>query len=311
MIRYYRKIIKIRAQDSPNVRHALRQKEQGEKPDGRILVPGVKTYDEYMKDRQLWDEVQQCVCLDAEFHEGAQTLMFPPAWLSRANDLADKLKGKQRKAEAIGIDPAEGGDNTAMAAIDKLGLIELVSEKTKDTSVIPGKALAFARKHRADPSRIFFDRGGGGYQIACMMCDRGHKVQTVGFQESVALEKRRGRQYLKDRIENEEQRYVYLNRRAQMYGMLRILLDPAVGSGFGIPIEYNELQRQLGLIPMSHDEEGRIFILPKQNRSGVKTEKPTLTQLLGCSPDEADALVLAVYGMQYKPPRKRRVGMGF
>jgi hypothetical protein len=42
---------------------------------------------------------------------------------------------------------------------------------------------------------------------------------------------------------------------------------------------------------------------PKQRKpDALNTDrKKTMIDLVGCSPDEADALVLAVYGLQVKP----------
>ena len=92
-MRYYRKIIKIRAEDSPNVRLALEQQRLGIIPTNEILVPGVLTWTECCKRRATWDAIRQCIGLDAEFYEGAELLLFPPEWLNRAEQLAARIKG--------------------------------------------------------------------------------------------------------------------------------------------------------------------------------------------------------------------------
>ena len=97
----------------------------------------------------------------------------------------------------------------------------------------------------------------------------------------------------------QETRYAYKNRRAEMYGELRVLLDPSRGTGFGLPSEYAELHRQLAPLPLLYDPEGRLYLPPKDKRSSTSTEL-TIKEILGCSPDEADSLVLAVYGMVSK-----------
>ena len=43
-----RKIIRIKAEESPNVRYALAEIKAGREPSHRILVPGVKTYATYL-----------------------------------------------------------------------------------------------------------------------------------------------------------------------------------------------------------------------------------------------------------------------
>jgi len=305
-MRLFRKVIRIRAEDSPNIRLALAQQRAGREPDGEVLVQGVLTWDEYLKRRATWDKVRQCVGLDAEFYEGAEVLLFPPEWLNRAEGLAEKLRGTVRHAKAVGIDPAEGGDKTAMAAVDELGLVELVSKKTPDTSVVTGEALAFMHRHGVAPANVIFDRGGGGKEHADRLRAQGFPVRTVAFGESVNLDPRRGLVLVEERMVNREERYAYKNRRAEMYGELRQLLDPArVGNGFALPNwepVYVELRRQLSLIPLTYDGEGRLELLPKNRRDGDTRE--CLTELLGCSPDEADAVVLGIWGMQNKPMRR-------
>jgi hypothetical protein len=93
-----------------------------------------------------------------------------------------------------------------------------------------------------------------------------------------------------------------------MYGDLRNLLDPSRPQGFALPAEYAELRRQLAPIPLTYDGEGRLELLPKNRRHGEEpTRRKTLTELIGCSPDEADALVLAVHAMLHQ---SRRVTAG-
>lgn len=318
---YYRKVIKIRAQDSPNVRYAEAEIRAGRTPTGSIILEGVKSYQEYRKNRELWDIVRQTISLDANFYKGADVLLYPPEWLNRAERIADSLRGRNRKAEAIGIDPAEGGDKTAMCAVDRYGIIELVSRKTPDTSMITSEALAFARKHGCPPDRVVFDRGGGGKQHADRLRNMGFRVRTVAFGESLIPEPKRGTTPLAERKDNVEDRYAYRNRRAEMFGELRLLLDPSVGiisllpdydpnrgniEGFGIPSEYGELRKQLSVFPLLYDPEGRMELPPK-NKRNPEDKKVTLIELIGHSPDEADALVLAIHGMLHAS-KKPRVG---
>ena len=305
----YRNIIRIRAQDSPNVRLGETQKRNGEKITNEILVPGVITYRDYKKRRVVFDKVKQCISLDGEFYEGAEVLMFPPEWLNRAEQLYDALKNKNRKAEAIGVDPAEGGNNTSMYAIDRLGIIEGVSKKTPDTSVIVGEVIAFAQKHGVRGENIYIDDGGGGKQHVDILRGKGYKVNAVFFGAAATPEKRRGMVKLETRKEEDEVRYVYKNRRIEMYWLLHLLLDPAAeGAGFAISSEEVKLRQQLAPIPKLTDGEGRL-LLPPKHKPATSTGKESMTQtmidLIGYSPDEADALVLAVFGMQ-----NRSVGQG-
>lgn len=294
--RYYRKIIRIKAEDSPNVRIALAEIRDGKQPSGECYIPGVLPYHEYAKRRQTWDKVRQCIGLDAEFYEGAEVLLFPPEWLNLSERRAREIQGP-RKAVAIGIDPAEGGDKTAMAAVDHLGLIELISKQTPDTSVITGEAIAFLEKHGVPPDRVVFDRGGGGKEHADRLRTQGYPVRSIGFGETSTIEHKR-ELTPENRLEQKESRSAYKNRRAELYGRLRELLDPSSrgeSQVFAIPQEYVQLRQQLAVIPLSYDDAGRLYLLPKHAREGGGE---TLDRLIGHSPDEADALVLAIYGLQ-------------
>lgn len=320
MARYYRKVIRITARESPNVALGLLQQERGVEPTGEVIIPGVLPWYDYVQRMATWDAVRRCIGLDAMFWLGAEILMFPPEWLDRAEKIARDLRGKPRWAKGLGCDPAEGGASTAMCAVDEYGLIELVSKQTPDTSVITGEAIAFMKRHNCPPERFCFDAGGGGTEHADRLRSQGYNVRAIPFGSAVSLPIRSGKHTMVKRREIVEDRYVYLNRRAEMYGDLRMLLDPAptadskgnliVSRGFGLPAEYRDIRHQLAPIPLLYDDEGRMFLLPKGRRgnedglnSAEKNRRPTLTQLIGRSPDEADSLVLAVHSMLHDAPR--------
>lgn len=308
MTRLYRKVIKIKAEDSPNVQIAIAQKDAGIEPTGEVVVPGVIGWYEYCKRRATWDAVRQCIGLDGEFYEGASVLLFPPTWLNLAEQVAARLSAK-RKGVAMGVDTAEGGDSTCWAITDYKGLIHLRSEKTPDTSVITGTTLALAQEYGIVDEMIMFDQGGGGLEHADRLRAQGHKrIRTVFFGEPVAPDPSLYIKPWDTKQEERRERYTYKNRRAHIYHLLRLTIEPIKNAqgepvaSFGLPAEYSELRRQLAPIPLSYDEEGRIYLPPKRKRDANDT-RVTLTELIGCSPDEADALTIAVYAMQDEPPK--------
>lgn len=295
MSRFYRKVIRIQGTDSPNVQLALKQQAQGFPVTEEVLIPGLLTWDLYKKRRETWDAIRQCVGLDGMFYEGAEVKMFPPVWLNRAENLARLRRLNFHLRKYLGIDPAEGGDKSTFCVIDSTGIIELLSYKTPDTTFVTAQTRALATKWNITPEDIWIDRGGGGKEHADRMALEGFEVNTVGFGEALTPDPHHGRDWVEDRLDNREERYAYKNRRAQMYGMIRQLIDP-VNEGFSIPEEYEELRRQLEPIPLLYDQEGKMYLLPKRPKDD-KDDRPTLVKLLGCSPDEADALALACYGM--------------
>lgn len=294
---YRRKVIRIRAEDSPNVRLALAQQRAGKKPTGEVIVPGCKTWEEYQENRRLWDPVQQCVSLDAEFWEGADVLMFPPEWLNRAHEIHDALLLKKRKAKAVGIDTGQGSANTVLTAADEDGILEQMSLKTPDTSRIPDIVVEFGERHGVPAERWYFDSGGGGYEHACLLRRYGYNVRAIPFGGAVSLEPRRGVRPFEQRKEQTEERAVYFNKRAELYGEFRRRLQ----QGYGVPRGLTELRRQLAPIPLTYDDNGKLKMLPKRSDD---PDKPSLEKLLGRSPDEADSAVLAHYGVFDSSKRK-------
>ncbi len=321
--RFYRKIIRICAEDSPNVRAARRCEQRGVSFDGANIIPGVINYDDYRKYRKIWDIVRQTVGLDAQFYAGAELLLYPKDWLDRANELHTRRRSLGQQIW-MGIDPAEGGDKSCWALIDEFGLFKLISKQTPDTTVIPHFTRMLMQEHRIPPENVCIDRGGGGKQAADRLREMGYEIRTVAFGEPVKQEIKRLRTSASydEKVETQEGKYVYFNKRAQLYGELSIMLDPyetgaALGlqnySGFAIPTGgiYDELRRQLAPIPKTWDRggEGRLKLLPKNN-----TEDPddprTLVKLIGHSPDEADSVVLAIHARLHKA-RAVKVGGWF
>jgi hypothetical protein len=289
-------VIKIKASDSPNVRLAEAEIAAGKQPSHTNIIPGVVSYNDYLKRRKLWDPIRQCIGLDAEFYKGTEVLLFPPEWLNASEEQDRKLRRKarikkkyERKAIAIGCDPAEGGDDTCWTVGDGLGILDKITIKTEDTSVITNKTIALIKQWEVKPQNVVFDAGGGGKQIADELGSRGYKVRTVGFGQSAMNEN--------------DQRVVYKNMRAQMYGELSSALEPYSEDNsrqqFAIPEKYDELRRQLAPIPRLYDAEGKLYLPPK-SRPTPTYKGETLRSILGCSPDEADSLVLMYHGVLYQ-----------
>ena len=300
---YYRKVIRIQATDSPNVRRELLRQQGVPESEWPPETPGVLTWAEYQQRRATWDKIRQCIGLDADFYEGAELLLFPPEWLNRAEQLAELLRGKPRKAKAIGCDPGEGGANSAWCVVDEFGILEMLSLKTPDTTVVPSTTAMLMRKWDVPAERVILDRGGGGKQHADTLEAQGLKVRSVGFGASPTLEIKRGIHSIEARRDVQEERYVYVNLRAQMFHEASLLLDPARTDGsFAISAEYTALRHQLSVMPKLTDAEGRYWLPPKSKRDEKDTRK-TLVEMIGHSPDEADAYVLAIHGMLHKSKR--------
>lgn len=296
--RCYRKVIKIKAEDSPNVKYALAEIAAGKEPTNTVIIPGVKSYAEYKKNRETWDPIKQLISLDAEFYEGAESKMYPADWLAISSQKAASLRGQYRRTVCIGCDPAEGGDDTVWTGVDDLGITFQISRKTPDTTEIVGTTIGLIKEYRLDPENVIFDSGGGGKQHADRLRYLGYDVRTIAFGEpatdlKAVIERNRTYRPTEEKWDERETRYIYKNRRAEMYHLLRLEIE----NGFAIGEEYDELIRQLKPIPLLYDQEGRIYMLPKRKKDRNSKEQ-SLTDIIGNSPDEADSTVLAVYGMR-------------
>lgn len=303
--KYYRRVIRVKATDSPNVRLGLAQLKAGQTPTDETLVPGLLSYSQYVHRRATWDNVRQSIGLDGEFWEGSELLLFPPDWMNAAEERARSLP-RLRTARGGGCDPAEGGDKTAFAAVDELGLIDLVSFKTPNTNDVVTKAIEFMAKWQIPPERFCFDRGGGGKQHVDRMREierngvRPYRhLRTVSFGESPSLPIKYGRYGVPDRKDAKEVASSYKSLRVQMYHELSQAMDPGLpGVRFAFPERYEELRRQLCVFPKRTDGDGKYILPPKQNPNDPD-DVDTLIAMIGHSPDEADAVVLAYHAMTH------------
>jgi hypothetical protein len=362
---FYRRVIQITAEDSPNVQYSKAEVAAGKPPSGKVIVPGVLPYDDYVKRHSLWDEVRKCIGLWGKFWRGADLLLYPPHWLNRAELLSEILaaSGVERRAEGMGVDPAEGGDRSSWSIVDRYGLMFQTAAKTPNTTVVRTTTMALMREFDLQPDQVCFDAGGGKEHADSLRDDFGLPVRTVRFGVPYAEDPRRGTTSLKKRLGLIEGRYAYKNTRAMMYHTVRMLMDPARAStavakkklrervgdtsnldradevrhllrgvrglegalsgpdgeklraeeeaaendplnGFAIPAEYHELRRQMSLIPLTYDNDSRLYVIPKDKPNRENEYRgQTLKKLLGCSPDELDSLVLAVHAMVEKPRR--------
>lgn len=324
---FLRKNLTIDVEASPNVRLARAQIAAGKEPTGEIIVPGLKGWHEYQDNLRTWDPIQQCIKLFAKWYRGKEVRLFPQEWLDRALQIGRELRGSPRKAEGMGVDPAEGGDKTAICVVDKYGIIELWSDKTPDTASIQDKVIEIFKRYNVHESKVYFDSGGGGKQHVDNLVRQGYKFHAIAFGEGVSLPPQRSKRMFDDRVDVKEDQGAYTNRRSAMYGEAAILFDPFKKpesnadeydeqgnfyrkgtttvrgiQNFGIPPDgpqYGELVRQLAAMPKKYIE-GKLYLPPKSKRGKENTGEKTLTELLGRSPDEADAFVLAVYAMTGK-----------
>lgn len=295
---FHRWVTRIQATDSPNVQLALLQMARGETPTNEIIVHGVKPWSEYQKNLKIWPEAQQTVSLWADWYEGAEDKLYPLAWRQFSTTCYAKLKGKRRTAKSIGVDTGQGKANTSVAVVDEYGLMYLESRKLKNPKDVVRMVVRVATRFSVPWHKVFFDLGGGGHEYAGFMREMGYAVRTVAFGGGATKEREPGLKSFDEKTEEDDIKLGYTNKRTEMYGKLSERMDPARGSGFTIPndrAEYAELHRQMAPIPRRYDSRGKLWLPPKYKHD-PESNTQTIHDMIGCSPDELDATVLAEYG---------------
>lgn len=311
--RYVRKVIHIAAEDSPNVAYALKEIEAGKEPSGAILIPGVIDYFDYKMRLKKWDAEAICIGIKGRFYESKDNKLYPVDWIQHAEQLATTITNFNRKPVAMGIDPGEGSAKSSWSVVDEVGLIDLNSFQTPNTSDIVKHTIGLIKKYSLHPQQVLMDRGGGGKQHADRLRELGYDIRTISFGGRVRIDPTRpGVQGVGiDAIEAVELKWTYASMRAQMYGEFREMLDPYAYTDqaeprFALPQRFKELRRQMEPIPLIRDNQGRITIPPKNPMPGYKG--PTLLSIIGKSPDELESTILAVHGLLH-PVQQLEMGI--
>lgn len=323
--RMIRRVLHLSAYDSPNVQMGFAQASRGLEATDEILVPGVLRYSDYVKRKATFDAVRWRIACEGWFYEGAELLMFPPEWLDLAHEFARARPPRERRC-FLGVDVGEGGDESSWCVGDRYGVVHEEAERTPDTNVIPRRTMEVMKRFGIAGEDVVFDRGLGKPHADRLRGDFGLNVRTVAFGAAVGYPQEEDildAPWLDERRERDklEQAFTYKNRRAQMYYEAALLLDPArlrqpLPEGetyadpsltryegrltqsvpYAIPEHLTELRRQLAPIPKTRDGEGRLWLPPKKKDKENSTLK-SLTEIIGCSPDRADAFVLMTHLM--------------
>lgn len=308
-----RKVIQLDGEMSPNVKAGRLAREKG-LPPPPPLVPGVLSYEWMVRRESLWDEETQARCLHGVFWEGAESMLTPYEWLDHAMSKSrwEKLNKTERRPVAMGVDVAEGGsDKTIWTVIDRSGVVSQTSYDGGDAVEIAKRTMQLADEHHLFPNQIAIDAGGGGKQVGDFLrhglpmgdgSTRTASLKVVAFGESPGADDTGRGKGKKKRMawSDIDPTKAYKNRRAEMYGNLRSLLNPVQPDGrepFMLGPDAWELRKELQPIPMLHDGEGKMYLPPKDEGSAAKKGVVCLRKLIGHSPDRADSLVLAIHAM--------------
>lgn len=164
----------------------------------------------------------------------------------------------------LGIDCAgSGGDNNEFVVVDDVSILEKVTIQIADTYQLYNIANDLIKKY--DIRRVNIDcTGGFGNGIADMINHKNNiAVNRINFAQKPNND-------------------IYLNARAEMY----FNLVDKIKEGFYI--DDLEIKEELQFTTYNINGTGKTLLCPKN----------TIKEMIGRSPDSADALALALYDMQ-------------
>lgn len=219
-------------------------------------------------------------CPAEAFQNSGQESYIPGRLVMQARRCED---AEPHGALVVGLDPAyTGEDRTVFCFRQGRKVIKLDKYMHKDTMEVAGLAVQILRD--TDCARMFIDIGGVGAGVVDRLRELGygHRITAVNFGEKP--------------IDGTK----YLNKRAEMYGLLKEALEE---QPFSIPDD-DELHADLIGPMFSYDSLTRLKL---ESKADMKKRKVR-------SPDMADALVLTfaypVHVPDDKPKRYRGSGNG-
>jgi len=319
--RFNRRVVHIDGDDSPNVKLGKKMAEAGVKGPYPSIIPGVLSYSDYIYRETKWDNFNRTTRLHGLFYEGDDTQMFPPDRMDAAENAyasVSMVEYGKRGPFYLGVDVAGGGrDSSCWVVLDRLGIYEMIVKSTPDLTQIPDITLAVMARHRIESKNVCIDATGLGEGPVASLRRKGRQVRGVSFSQSASRPK------------------IYCNVRAEMYmeagkrfdvdlwvfakdvaadgtiteqpgNFVKCMSYNINGQDRG---EYEMLREELQSMPLNIDGDGRIWLPPK-NKDPRRPNVECLHDILGRSPDRADAFVLAVHAMRRKETKMARRVIG-
>jgi hypothetical protein len=322
-----RRVIHIDGDDSPNVQAGKIAASKGVQAPPPI-IPGLMTLEWMQRRQSIWDEETVVRRLHGRFFEGMQSMLIPYDWLEHAMspERWRAFQMTERSALAMGVDVAQGGrDKTVWTVVDRRGIIKQILSGDGDGVIIAERTLAMMHEHDLAPSQVAMDAGGGGSTIADML-RHGIRDRVTGSMENAPVrvvqfgerpgsdDSGRGKgKHKRTAWSDVDPTKAYCNRRAEMYGRLRAMLNPCQPEGmepFLLGPDAWELRKELAPIPLLHDNEGRMRLPSKDDARASRAGETSVTKLVGHSPDRSDSLVLALHAMAYGRQKPKPINMG-
>lgn len=200
--------------------------------------------------------------------------LIPSEWIQAAMDRWKAQPHNKAPQCAIGVDPVRGGNDSLVIAPRYDGwyapLVKMEGKKAKDGPTIAAEVL----KVRTDQSVVIIDMGGGygGSPYDCLITNINDDY----------IKQHKGSEATHERTLQGNQ--TFYNKRAWVYYRFKEALDPNQPGGSPIALPPDpKLFAMLCAIRLKQDDLDVIQLETKKD----------LVKRIGCSPDEADAVVMA------------------
>lgn len=245
---------------------------------GQEIIPGLCTRGWVEERRREWGEGTPMwkSRVMGDFPDDADDSLIPLSWIEKANT---RWQAKRNSVPvwgvpSYGVDVARFGEDSSVSAPyhpDVRCVAQLERFPKLSTMETAGRVITMARESNESDFRIDGDGLGAG------VYDR--VAEEIGAR---AVEMRGGM--------SPRDKAKFVNRRAEWYWNLRTLLDPKGDTPIGLPPD-ERLASQLTSIRWAQNSRGLIKIESKDEmrKRGMK------------SPDEADAVAMAVAEVYSKP----------
>lgn len=217
--------------------------------------------------KQLLQEWIDTRGLDSDFVKVRVRGMFPSAGSKQLIpiDLIEEAARRniseqevKRQPVVLGVDVARfGDDRTVLAVRQGLWLKDITTFSGLDTMAVAERVMQAVWKHK--PDAVFIDGGAMGAGVIDRLRQLNYQVSEVNFGGSAVDAER------------------YANIRTEMYVKCKDWLM----AGGGLP-DIPDLKAELSVVEYDFNARGKIILAPKED----------IKELLGRSPDLADAVVL-------------------
>ena len=203
-----------------------------------------------------------------QFDEAGTDTLIPLAWVEAAIERNNEIVSTLSDISSIGCDVAEFGRDSSQVFIKKGRKVLPAYSFTKMPIMqLVGHLVQLYNSNQCNNIKV--DTIGVGTGVEGRLDELGIPTHRVNVAEAPGGI-------------TEEERTKFINKRAQLYWSLREQLDPANPDAIGLPDD-EELIEELMATKYKINSSGKIQIIPKDE----------IKQILGRSPDKADALMIA------------------